>query len=84
MIPGMVRSVVEDFGCDTILGVGAGIHAHPMGPRAGAMAHRQALDAVLEGRYIREAAKTHPQLAVALDLWGVTGEADAVVFALRQ
>lgn len=68
--PGMVPVIVGDMGLDIVVGAGAGIHAHPMGPRAGAMAHRQALDAVLEGRSIREAAEAHPELCVALEAWG--------------
>jgi len=74
VVPGTIPIIVEDMGDDIIIGAGAGIHAHPMGPRAGAKAHRQGLDAVLSGQGLREAAKEHKELSVALDLWGIAGE----------
>lgn len=74
MIPGLVSQTVEDAGNDCILGVGAGIHAHPMGPAAGGKAMRQAVDATLKNQDLREAAKDHEELKCAIDTWGVYGD----------
>ncbi len=74
--PGMVPYLVEQLGNEFILGVGAGIHGHPSGPRAGAMAMRQSVDAVMQGIDITEYAKDHTELAEALRVWGVYGVDD--------
>lgn len=74
VIPGLVPQFVDDCGSDVLLGVGAGIHAHPMGPRAGAIAFRAAIDAVMEGVNLHEKAKDCEELQVAIDKWGIYGE----------
>ncbi len=81
---GMVARVMADMGNDIILGAGAAIHAHPMGPTAGGKSFRQAVDAVLEGQSLRAYAKKHKELATALDLWGIPGEEDKEIFGLKQ
>jgi len=43
---------------------------HPDGPRAGAAAVRQAIEAVLKGIPLEEYAKEHRELARALEKWG--------------
>lgn len=67
--PYLVPKVVEDFGLDVMLGAGGGVHAHPMGPTAGARAFRQVADAVTEGRPIDQVAAEHEELRVALETW---------------
>jgi 2,3-diketo-5-methylthiopentyl-1-phosphate enolase len=74
VICGLVPTLLDDAGNDVLLGVGAGIHGHPMGPTAGATAFRQAIDATMKGVSLREAAKSHKELQVAIDKWGVFGE----------
>jgi len=74
--PGMVPYLIDQLGYDFIVGVGAGIHAHVMGPKAGAMAFRQAIDAVMEGTSLPDAAKRHRELDVAIKTWGVYGVDD--------
>jgi 2,3-diketo-5-methylthiopentyl-1-phosphate enolase len=74
--PGMVDLLMKDLGNDLVLGVGAGIHAHPMGPRAGAMAMRQAIDASLAGQSLKDACKDHKELDTCIAEWGVPGEKD--------
>ncbi len=81
---GMVKAVMDDLGNDIIMGAGAAIHSHPMGPRAGAMAFRQAEEAVLARRSLQDAAKEHKELAAALDLWGVVGEDEKDIFGLKK
>lgn len=70
VIPAVVKKILTDAGLDCILGVGAGIHAHPMGPQAGAIAMRQAIDAVLEGKVLSEVAEGKPELKAAIEVWG--------------
>ncbi len=74
VIPGLVPQLVDDIGPDVLLGVGAGIHAHPMGPAAGAKAMRIAMDATMKGVNLREAAKSCEELACAIKIWGIYGE----------
>ncbi|MBS7288556.1 MAG: hypothetical protein KIH01_07395 [Candidatus Freyarchaeota archaeon] len=69
IIPSHVPLLVLDLGPDIVIGVGGGIHAHPQGPRAGAMAFRQAIEATMKGIPLEEAAKEHKELDVALKTW---------------
>lgn len=68
--PGMVEYAVRDIGWNCMLGAGGGIHAHEMGPTAGAKAFRQAIDAVMKGEPVKKAAKEHQELGVAMGMWG--------------
>jgi 2,3-diketo-5-methylthiopentyl-1-phosphate enolase len=66
---------MHDAGNDILLGVGAGIHAHPMGPQAGARAFREAIDACMNDVPLREAAKTgSKELKMSVEKWGIYGE----------
>lgn len=69
--PGLVPAIVRDFGHDVVVNAGGGIHGHPMGTAAGGQAFRQAIDAVLAGKSLREAAEEHESLRVAIDKWGL-------------
>lgn len=68
--PGNLQPVIEKLGTDVLLQVGGGVLGHPDGPRAGAAAVRQAIDAILEGVPLEEYAKEHRELARALEKWG--------------
>ncbi len=68
--PGKVHAELETLGTEIVLQAGGGIHGHPDGTAAGARAMRQAVDAFLEGVSATEYAKTHVELARALNLWG--------------
>ena len=63
------RRCVADLGPDIMIGSGGGVHAHPMGPAAGARAFRQAIDATMQGIPLEEYAKDHQELAVAMGIW---------------
>ncbi|MEY8001168.1 RuBisCO large subunit C-terminal-like domain-containing protein [Clostridium sp. Mt-5] len=76
VIPGLVPRIMEDAGNDCMLGVGAGIHGHPMGPAAGARAFRQAIDGHMKGMSLKEIAKNHEELRAAIEKWGIYGEDD--------
>ena len=67
--PSMVPKVMKDLGNHIVIGSGGGIHAHPQGPVAGGKAFRQAIDATMQGIPLKEAAKEHPELAAALEMW---------------
>jgi 2,3-diketo-5-methylthiopentyl-1-phosphate enolase len=67
---GMVEKCIKDAGTDILIGSGGGIHSHPDGPRDGAVAFRQAIDAAMQKIPIKEYAKDHKELGVALGLWG--------------
>jgi len=72
--PGAVPAVINDLGMDVILGAGGAIHAHPMGSEAGAKAFRQAIDAIMAKRAIRDAAQQYSELGTAIDAWGMVGQ----------
>lgn len=66
---GSVQRLVELIGKDIIIQAGGGVHG--LGTRTGAMSMRQAADAVMNGIPLREYAKTHKELALAINKWGV-------------
>lgn len=66
--PSMVPEVMGDLGRDIVIGTGGGIHAHPMGPRAGARAFRLAVEAAMKGMSLQEMAREHEELRVALQM----------------
>lgn len=68
--PGMVEKAMHDAGNDILIGSGGGIHSHPDGPISGAIAFRQAIDAVLKGIPVKTYAKDHKELGISLGLWG--------------
>lgn len=68
--PGLTPLLINDFGHDAVINAGGGIHGHPAGADAGARAFRAAIDAVLAGRTLDEAAGQHTELRTALELWG--------------
>lgn len=67
--PGLVPQLIADFGIDSIINAGGGVHGHPEGAIGGGLAFRQAIDHVLQGKSIDEV-ENQPQLAAALSLWG--------------
>ncbi|WP_048084952.1 type III ribulose-bisphosphate carboxylase [Archaeoglobus profundus] len=68
--PGNVAGVIDALGEDIIIQVGGGVMGHPDGPKAGAKAVRQALEAIKLGIPLDEYAKDHKELAKALEKWG--------------
>lgn len=68
--PGNLPGVLDALGTELVIQVGGGVLGHPDGPRAGARAVRQALDAIIKGIPLEEYAKTHKELARALEKWG--------------
>jgi 2,3-diketo-5-methylthiopentyl-1-phosphate enolase len=70
MHPGLLTVLVNEHGKDIIVPAGGGMLGHPDGYRAGAMAWRQASEAVNEGIPLGKAAADNPELKAALDHWG--------------
>ncbi|MED4015011.1 2,3-diketo-5-methylthiopentyl-1-phosphate enolase [Sutcliffiella cohnii] len=68
--PGLVPLLINDFGQESVINAGGGVHGHPDGAAGGAKAFRQAVDAVLEGKTLGEAAAEKEELQKALQLWG--------------
>jgi 2,3-diketo-5-methylthiopentyl-1-phosphate enolase len=68
--PGLVPRLVEDFGIDSVINAGGGVHGHPGGAVSGGKAFRQAIEAVLRGVELSKAAVENPELRQALELWG--------------
>lgn len=68
--PGHIPYLVKHLGKDIIIQAGGGIHSHPNGTIAGARAMRQAVDATMQGITLREYAKNHKELRIAIDEWG--------------
>jgi 2,3-diketo-5-methylthiopentyl-1-phosphate enolase len=71
MYPGLIDVLIQEHGVDFIVPAGGGMLGHPMGYKAGAMAWRQAIDAVLAGKTLQEAAAEYPEFRAAAELWGI-------------
>ncbi len=69
--PGHVPRIIELFGTDIAMQFGGGIHGHPQGSKAGAMAARQAVEAAMKKIPLREYAEIHKELAAAINKWGI-------------
>ncbi|MEM3980583.1 MAG: RuBisCO large subunit C-terminal-like domain-containing protein, partial [Ignisphaera sp.] len=53
-----------------VMQIGGGVIGHPDGPKAGAMAVRQTLEAISKGIPLEDYAKDHKELRRALEKWG--------------
>ena len=82
--PGMVPFLLGELGNDSIIAAGGAVHGHPGGAMAGAKALRQAVEAVMSGMTLEDAAKKYRELKSALDLWGIYDQSrDRVLFDLK-
>ena len=68
--PGLVPDVLDIYGTECVLLVSGGIHGHPQGTRAGAIATMQAIEAWKEGVSLPEKAGSSPELREAMEKWG--------------
>ncbi len=64
--PGHVDKLIKYLGKDIIIQMGGGIHGHPLGTLHGAKAAREAVEAVMKGKSLKEYAKKHVDLGLAL------------------
>ncbi len=67
--PIQIPRLVKVMGNNVVYNFGGGIHAHPLGTEAGARAARQALDAVLKKKTLKQYSKNHNELKLALKKW---------------
>jgi ribulose-bisphosphate carboxylase large chain len=72
LYPGLVPALVKFFGKDFVIQAGGGIHGHPDGTTAGAIAMRQAIDAAMHGVSLDAYSRKHKELTAALETWGQT------------
>ncbi len=69
--PGILPALFNAYGTtDIAIQVGGGVLGHPKGPREGARAVIEAIEAYKKGISLREYAKTHSALNEALKKWG--------------
>jgi len=68
--PGLVPALMRFFGEDFVIQAGGGIHGHKNGTISGAKAMRQAVEATLEGKSLKDFAQNHAELRTALETWG--------------
>ena len=68
--PGIMHRLMELLSTDIVVQAGGGVLGHPSGTESGAKALRQAIDAYMDGISVSEYAKSHQELAQALNLWG--------------
>jgi 2,3-diketo-5-methylthiopentyl-1-phosphate enolase len=68
--PGLVPTMIRDFGDNIIINAGGGIHGHPQGTTAGGIAFTDAIQASISGRTLAEAAENSAELRSAIDKWG--------------
>lgn len=67
--PGIVPDNIATLGQDMVINAGGGIHGHPEGTRAGAAAMLQAIEASMKHISLKDYAKTHRELRIALEKW---------------
>jgi ribulose-bisphosphate carboxylase large chain len=67
--PRFVPFLIRHLGKDLAIQAGGGIHGHPLGTEAGAIAMRQAIDATMKRISLNEYARTHVELEEALNMW---------------
>jgi 2,3-diketo-5-methylthiopentyl-1-phosphate enolase len=71
---GHLPQLFNDLGYDFIIGAGGAIHAHPIGPKAGARAFRQGIDLIMTGRSFDNSLDDYAELKAAIDQWGIYGQ----------
>ncbi|MFA5173672.1 MAG: type III ribulose-bisphosphate carboxylase [Candidatus Pacearchaeota archaeon] len=67
--PGHVPFLIKNLGKDLVIQMGGGIHGHPNGTLRGAIAARQAIEAVLNKKSLKEYSKNHIELRDAIQYW---------------
>ncbi len=69
--PGGIPPLVKIMGNNIIMQFGGGCHGHPNGTKEGAIAIKQALEAVMSKKSLKNYSKTHKELKIALDKFGI-------------
>ncbi|RMD45864.1 type III ribulose-bisphosphate carboxylase [Candidatus Pacearchaeota archaeon] len=69
--PGIVPKIISLMGNDVVIQAGGGVHGHPDGTVSGARAMRQAVEAAMKKKNIKEFARSHVELKKAIEKWGL-------------
>jgi ribulose-bisphosphate carboxylase large chain len=67
--PANVHANLDGYGIDCIIQAGGGVHGHPNGTTAGAIAMVQAVEAWMQEIPLEDFAKDHTELKTALEYW---------------
>lgn len=70
LYPALIPNLISVLGKKIVFAFGGGIHGHPQGAKAGAKAVIQAVEAVKKEVPLKDYAKNHQELKIALDRWG--------------
>jgi ribulose-bisphosphate carboxylase large chain len=68
--PGLLPELFDRLGTEVAVQAGGGVHGHPDGTYAGAVAFRRAVEAATAGESLEDAAANCPELATAIEKWG--------------
>jgi 2,3-diketo-5-methylthiopentyl-1-phosphate enolase len=68
--PGLVPLLINDFGIESVINAGGGVHGHHGGAIAGGKAFRQAINVHLNGQTLVNGSEANPELKTAIELWG--------------
>ncbi|GAA0376865.1 2,3-diketo-5-methylthiopentyl-1-phosphate enolase [Bacillus horti] len=71
--PGITPLLHEDFGLQSVMNAGGGIHGHPGGASAGGQAFRQAISILQTSSSFEQEYVKHTELKSAIDMWGLVG-----------
>ncbi len=71
LYPTQIPKLMKYLGNDIICQFGGGLFGHPRGPKEGAKAIKQALDASLQNITLKKYAQSHPELKTAIKKWGL-------------
>ncbi|KXA91689.1 ribulose 1,5-bisphosphate carboxylase [candidate division MSBL1 archaeon SCGC-AAA259A05] len=74
--PGLVDDLIDIFGMDLIIQAGGGVHGHPMGPKSGGKAMKQAVEARIRGIDLQDYADDHAELEKALEKYESQNQGD--------
>ncbi|HPD81880.1 MAG TPA: type III ribulose-bisphosphate carboxylase [Candidatus Pacearchaeota archaeon] len=67
--PGIVPKMLKAMGNNIVIQAGGGVHGHPDGTIAGAKAMRQAIDAFIKRKSLKEYSNNNEELKRALENW---------------
>ncbi|MBR0309234.1 MAG: ribulose 1,5-bisphosphate carboxylase [Mogibacterium sp.] len=79
---GSIPKVMKELGNDCCAAAGGAVHGHPMGAIAGAKAMRQAIDATMQGKTLKEYAEDHEELKAIINTFAKEDVSD--LFDLKK
>ena len=69
--PLLLYGIFDSMGTDIAVQLGGGIHGHPKGTHAGAIAARSVIDAYMRDEPLEDVIKTIPEVRDAYEYWGL-------------